>query len=181
MRDDVQYYRPLYNAQQIEVLRGPNALPFGRGGGGGIVNRVQKKAELGESFTQLNASFDTFEAYSLGVDTNVELADDIALRLNAYYQELGNHRDFYEGESYAINPTLTFRFSDATTASVYEYVDDDRTVDRGVPSVAIAGAVNEPLENYEETFFAQQMKTRPRLKPICCGRDWIRHFRPAAR
>ena len=154
MRDDVQYYRPLYNAQQIEVLRGPNALLFGRGGGGGIVNRVQKKAELGESFTQLNASFDTFEAYSLGVDTNVELADDIALRLNAYYQELGNHRDFYEGESYAINPTLTFRFSDATTASVsYEYVDDDRTVDRGVPSVAIAGAVNEPLENYEETFF----------------------------
>ena len=36
IRDDVQYYRPLYNASQIEVLRGPNALLFGRGGGGGL-------------------------------------------------------------------------------------------------------------------------------------------------
>ena len=29
MRDDVQYYRPLYNLEQVEVLRGPNALLFG--------------------------------------------------------------------------------------------------------------------------------------------------------
>ena len=35
IRDDVQYFRPLYNIQQIEILRGANALLFGRGGGGG--------------------------------------------------------------------------------------------------------------------------------------------------
>ena len=34
-RDDVQYYRSLYNVEQVEVLRGPNALLFGRGGTGG--------------------------------------------------------------------------------------------------------------------------------------------------
>ena len=43
VRDDVQYYRPLYNVEQVEVLRGPNALLFGRGGTGGIINRVSKK------------------------------------------------------------------------------------------------------------------------------------------
>ena len=32
VRDDVQYYRPLYNLEQVEILRGPNALFFGRGG-----------------------------------------------------------------------------------------------------------------------------------------------------
>ena len=32
VRDDVQYYRPLYNLEQVEILRGPNALLFGRGG-----------------------------------------------------------------------------------------------------------------------------------------------------
>ena len=37
-RDDVQYYRSLYNVEQVEVLRGPNALLFGRGGTGGIIN-----------------------------------------------------------------------------------------------------------------------------------------------
>ena len=39
-RDDVQYYRSLYNVEQVEILRGPNALLFGRGGTGGILNRV---------------------------------------------------------------------------------------------------------------------------------------------
>ena len=41
-RDDVQYYRSLYNVEQVEILRGPNALLFGRGGTGGIINRVSK-------------------------------------------------------------------------------------------------------------------------------------------
>ena len=154
IRDDVQYFRPLYNASQIEVLRGPNALLFGRGGGGGVINRVQKKARFGESFTGLDVSFDTFEAYSFAVDTNHELSDSIALRLNAYYQELDNHRDFYGGESYAVNPTFSFKISDDTSASLsWEYVDDDRTVDRGVPSVDVAGGPKKPLEDFDNTFF----------------------------
>ena len=35
-RDDVQYFRDFYNAQSVEVLKGPAALTFGRGAGGGI-------------------------------------------------------------------------------------------------------------------------------------------------
>ena len=37
-RDDVQYFRDLYNAQSVEVLKGPSALTFGRGAGGGLLN-----------------------------------------------------------------------------------------------------------------------------------------------
>ncbi len=44
-RDDVQYFRDFYNAQSIEVLKGPSALTFGRGAGGGIVNRTLKEAD----------------------------------------------------------------------------------------------------------------------------------------
>ena len=43
VRDDVQYFRDLYNLERVEVLKGPNAMIFGRGGGGGIVNRVIKR------------------------------------------------------------------------------------------------------------------------------------------
>ena len=42
VRDDVQYFRSLYNIERVEVLKGPFALIFGRGGSGGIINRVQK-------------------------------------------------------------------------------------------------------------------------------------------
>ena len=44
-RDDVQYFRDLYNTQSIEVLKGPSALTFGRGAGGGLVNRTLKEAD----------------------------------------------------------------------------------------------------------------------------------------
>ena len=44
VRDDVQYYRDLYNLDRVEALKGPNAMIFGRGGGGGVINRVTKEA-----------------------------------------------------------------------------------------------------------------------------------------
>src|SRR6187455_2153302 len=40
MRDDVQYFRDLYNVERVEALKGANALIFGRGVGGGVLNRV---------------------------------------------------------------------------------------------------------------------------------------------
>lgn len=43
VRDDAEYYRDLYNIQSVEVLKGPSAVTFGRGGAGGVVNRVTKK------------------------------------------------------------------------------------------------------------------------------------------
>ena len=46
VRDDVQYYRDLYNLERVEALKGPNAMMFGRGGAGGVINRVTKEAEL---------------------------------------------------------------------------------------------------------------------------------------
>ena len=83
VRDDVQYYRPLYNLEQLEVLRGPNALLFGRGGTGGILNRVTKKAEVGTSFTQLTGFADSFGAGGVQGDINFGLGDRVAFRLNA--------------------------------------------------------------------------------------------------
>lgn len=154
LRDDVQYFRPLYNVEQLEVLRGSNALLFGRGGGGGVINRVQKKAQFGESFTSINASANTFSAHNISFDANREVSESVAFRFNGYVQGLENHRDFYEGDSWAFNPTMSFRVSDNTKAEIsYERLDDDRVVDRGVPSQDVIGGPDVPLENFDETFF----------------------------
>ena len=154
VRDDVQYYRPLYNVQQVEVLRGANALLFGRGGGGGVINRVQKRAELGQQFSRLDAGVDTFGAWTSSLDTNFAVSEDVAIRLNGYYGSMENHRDVFDGDAFAFNPTMTVRFSDRTTGVFsYEYVDDDRVVDRGVPSQDVVGGPDEPLDGFEDTFF----------------------------
>lgn len=136
VRDDVQYYRSLYNLEQVEVLRGPNALFFGRGGTGGVINRVTKKGSLEENFVGYKASVDTFGAFDASIDINQVISDNVALRVNAYYESLNNHRDFFDGERFGINPTLFVELTPSTTLNLsYEYVDNQRFVDRGIPSV----------------------------------------------
>lgn len=150
VRDDVQYFRSLYNLEQVEILRGPNALLFGRGGTGGILNRVTKKGVIGEDFTGYKASVDTFGAFDLQYDGNFAVSDKAAFRLNAYYENLNNHRDFYDGDRIGINPTVNFELSDATTVNLsYEYVDNERFIDRGIPS----GSDGRPAEELVDITF----------------------------
>lgn len=154
LRDDVQYFRPLYNLQQVEILRGANALLFGRGGVGGIINRVTKTPDLAGQFTDLTASLDTFGAHYAAVDINAPLNETVGLRVNGFFEGLNNHRDFFDGERFGINPTLSFAVTPQTSVDLsYEYLDDDRIVDRGVPSIAVANGPDVPLEGFDTTFF----------------------------
>jgi len=135
VRDDVQYYRPLYNLEQVEILRGPNALLFGRGGTGGLINRVTKKGDLDQQFVGYKASVDTFGAFDVAADVNYVINDQAAFRLNANYESLNNHRDFFDGDRFGINPTLHLEVTSATTIDLsYEYADHERFIDRGIPS-----------------------------------------------
>jgi len=150
VRDDVQYYRPLYNLAQLEVLRGPNALLFGRGGTGGILNRVTKKAEIGSTFSQVTAYADSFGAGGLQGDLNVGLTDNMAFRLNAMAEGLDNHRDYFDGERTGVNPTLQVSLSKATRLDLsYEYVDHGRFIDRGIPT----GADGLPVQRFDRVVF----------------------------
>ena len=149
LRDDVQYFRPLYNLERVEILRVSNALLFGRGGGGGIVNRVSKTADLTDSFASVNAGIDTFSAHSVSLDINRKIDDEQGLRVNAFYESMENHRDGKEGDRVAINPTYSVYVGEETKLTLsYEYVDDERVIDRGVPSNG-----NEPLMGQDETLF----------------------------
>jgi len=149
LRDDAQYYRSLYNVERVEVLKGANALIFGRGAGGGAINRVSKTANTMDMFGSLGASVDTFGAYSLTGDVNTPIADGAGLRINATYEDFNNHRDFYDGRFIGFTPTLTIEAGpDTTFTASYTYDDDERVTDRGVPSLN-----GLPLMGYEETFF----------------------------
>ncbi|WP_088332844.1 TonB-dependent siderophore receptor [Lacimicrobium sp. SS2-24] len=149
-RDDVQYYRALYNIEQVEILRGPNALLFGRGGTGGILNRVSKKAKIGDQFTGYKTSLNSFGGVNAEIDTNFSTSSSSAVRINAMYEYLENHRDFYDGDRYGFNPTARFQLSDDTTVNLsYEYVNHERFIDRGIPT----GTNGEPVEALEDIVF----------------------------
>ncbi|MFY0638851.1 TonB-dependent receptor [Maricaulis maris] len=165
IRDDVQYYRPLYNLEQVEILRGSNALLFGRGGGGGVVNRVTKAPVVGEAFHGFGAAIDTFGAGQLTADINLDTGNQSGIRLNGFIETMANHRDAFDGTRYGINPTASIALGNETTLTAYyEYLDDDRVVDRGVPSIAVAGAPGRPLEGYDNTFFGSPDRNRTTLQ-----------------
>ncbi|MBI1251439.1 MAG: TonB-dependent siderophore receptor [Alphaproteobacteria bacterium] len=134
-RDDVQYYRDLYNSERIEILTGPNAMIFGRGGGGGVINRVTKSADgaLRRAFT---LQTDTDGEARAEIDLGGALSDAVSLRLNAMAEDSESYRDFVSLRRSGINPAATLRLSpDATLQLSYEHFEDERTVDRGVPSL----------------------------------------------
>lgn len=149
LRDDAQYYRPLFNTERVEVLKGANALLFGRGGGGGIVNRVSKTAQFDRTAGGASAGMDSFGAWSLAADANLALGDGVALRLNGTYEDFASHRDGYGGHFIGVAPTLGVKLGEATTLTLaYEYDRDDRVIDRGVPSLG-----GKPLTGYDKTSF----------------------------
>lgn len=149
LRDDAQYYRSLYNIDRIEVLKGANALIFGRGGGGGVINRVSKAPEYDQARTDFAGGVDSFGGWSIAADLDQPLGEAMAIRLNATYEELANHRDFYDGHFVGLAPTLGWKLGEATRMVLaYEYVEDRRVTDRGVPSVG-----GKPLTGYDEVFF----------------------------
>jgi len=164
VRDDVQYYRPLYNLEQVEVLRGPNALLFGRGGTGGVLNRVTKKGALGESFTGYQASIDTFGAFAGQIDTNFDVSDTAAIRVNALYENLSNHRDFFDGDRYGFNPTARVELTPDTVLDLsYEYADHSRFIDRGIPTANrnLDNSLNNPgrpVEAFEDITFGDDQE-----------------------
>ena len=161
VRDDVQYYRPLYNLEQVELLRGPNALFFGRGGTGGILNRATKKGVIGENFTGYKATADTYGEFDVQIDGNFSVSGNSAFRINAFYEGLNNHRDFYDGDRFGINPTARFELGMNTTLDLsYEYIDHDRSIDRGIPT----GSDGRPVKDFDEIVFGDPERNYHQLE-----------------
>ncbi|HZQ93225.1 MAG TPA: TonB-dependent siderophore receptor [Terriglobales bacterium] len=134
VRDDVQYYRDVYNVERVEALKGPNAMVFGRGGGGGVINRVMKEADAApvREFTLLGGAFGDRR---FATDLDQPISERLAVRLNGMYEIADSFRRFVGLERYGTNPTARLKVTKNTTVtSGYEYFHDGRVADRGIPS-----------------------------------------------
>src|SRR5690242_16155431 len=134
-RDDVQYFRDLYNTQSIEVLKGPSALTFGRGAGGGLVNRTLKEADFTRIY-EATAQTGSYWDRRVTLDAGQAVNENFAARLNVMYEGSDTFRDFGKLERWGVNPTVTYKPNDTTKVRLsYEYYHDERTADRGNPSL----------------------------------------------
>lgn len=148
MRDDVQYYRDFYNIDSVEAIKGANAMIFGRGGSGGVINRVSKQAGWAP-VREATASVGSHGHKRAAVDVGGAISADVAVRVNAMAEQSDSYRNGVELERKGINPTMTLRAGKNTSVSLgYEHFRDDRIADRGVPSFN-----GRPYNADESTFF----------------------------
>ena len=154
VRDDVQYFRDFYNIDRVEVLKGPNAMIFGRGGGGGIVNRVLKRPSF-TAYRRLTASGDGFGGYRLAGDVDQTFGQSFGVRLNALYEDGDSFRHHVDLKRHGVNPTAAILLEPDTRIDLsYEFFHDRRTADRGLPSDG-----GEPLRGFSRTFFGDPDKS----------------------
>ena len=148
VRDDVQYFRDVYNVDRVEALKGPNAMIFGRGGVGGVINRVTRQADWGQS-REASLQFGSWDNKRFTADVGRGLNETVALRATALYEDSDSYRDGVSVTRYGFNPTAALRVGSKTTLRAgYEYFYDERIADRGISSFN-----GRPVETGSSTFF----------------------------
>ncbi|MEO8129545.1 MAG: TonB-dependent receptor, partial [Bryobacteraceae bacterium] len=162
VRDDVQYYRDLYNLERVEALKGPNAMIFGRGGAGGVINRVTKAAEF-TPIHEVSLQGGSFGNKRFAADLDQPFHEKAAFRMNGMYENSDSFRKYVNLQRYGISPTLTLKTGEETKITLnYEHFRDYRTADRGISSFQ-----GRPLDIDPSTFFGNpndsQVKARVNL------------------
>ena len=148
VRDDVQYFRDVYNVDRVEALKGPNAMVFGRGGVGGVINRVTRQADWGQS-REASLQFGSWNNRRFTADVGRGMTETVAIRATGLYENSDSYREGFNLERYGFNPTVAFRLGPNTTLrSSYEYFHDQRVADRGISSFN-----GRPVESDPGTFF----------------------------
>jgi catecholate siderophore receptor len=169
VRDDLQYLRDLYNVERVDVVKGPSAIVFGRGTGGGALNRVNKSAN-GERVRGIDVALGMYGQMRVATDLGDAVGEGSAVRLNAMVEESEVFRDEVAISRRGVAPAWSVQLTDHTRWDFFaEYFSDERTVDRGVPSQA-----GTPWQGPRETFFGNPDLSNSDIE-VLTGRAVLTH------
>ena len=143
------------NVQQVEVLKGPAAMLYGRVEPGGMVNVVTKKP-LGTPYYSVQQQFGSYDFYRTTVDATGPLTADKSLtyRFDLGYTSSNSFRDFVDQDRVIVSPSLRWQATPDTEFNLnMEYSNNNTTYDNGLPAVGNRVA-NVPISrNYSQPGF----------------------------
>jgi catecholate siderophore receptor len=144
MRDDALYFRDLSNVEQIEVIKGPASVLYGRGSSGGMINRITKKPGIDR--TEASVTFGSWDKKRGEFDVARKLQDSgLAFRVTGAKEDSDSYRDQQFLKREALSPSLLWKLDANTTLLVQgEYLSDRRLTDFGIPSYKGAPVDVEP-------------------------------------
>lgn len=125
--------RDLALFEQIEVLKGPASVLYGSNEPGGILNFVTKRPRF-DSQQEIALTLGSFDSYRIEADSTGAIAgsERFAYRIVAAYEEGNSHRDFVEHDRWVFAPSVSWQFTERSTATLMlEYLEHDYTFERG--------------------------------------------------
>ncbi len=134
LRDDSPYFRPLYNVSHVDVLQGPAAILFGRGGAGGVINLVTKQPER-DPIRHFSIDTGSWQQKRGTFDVGGAMGESGAFRVMGLGERSGGFRDHDYLHRFAINPKFRFQLDQRTQLDAsFSWLEDRRFADRGSPS-----------------------------------------------
>lgn len=103
------------NLERLEIIKGPSATLFGSTltSYGGLINRVTKKPydRVGGEISYSAGSYE-FNRFSADINTPLDSARNVLLRVNTAYNYEGSFQDNGFNKSFALAPSLSYKIND---------------------------------------------------------------------
>lgn len=115
------------NIERVEVVQGPNALLYGTGNFGGVVNYLTKKPQDKEHATaSVSYGIDNFQRAT--IDSTGPISPTLAYRVVGAWEDADTNIDHQNLKHWYISPSLSWRPTHKTEVLVqYEYNDAENT------------------------------------------------------
>jgi len=147
-RDRGQYYRDLFDLEQVEVLQGSSSMLFGRGSTGGVINQQTKQAKLA-NFAELSATVGSDGRTRTTFDDNTKLSDTSAVRVNVFAQDVQTTRDVMHNNDVGIAPTLRLGIGEQTEVTLSGLLQHNSDM----PDYGVVSLNGHPLTESPSTFY----------------------------
>ena len=98
----------VYMLEQVEVLKGPASVLYGKGTPGGIVNAISKIARPG-SDNEVLLDIGEHDRYQAAADISFQWSDHLYARLVGVYRDSDTQVDFVQDEAIVVMPSITWQ------------------------------------------------------------------------
>jgi catecholate siderophore receptor len=134
VRDDALYFRDLSNIEQVEMIKGPASVLYGRGSSGGLINRISKKPGIDK--TEASLQVGSWNQRRAEMDVARRGGDGgMAFRVTGAVERADSYRSQQFLDREALSPSLAFQLGAQTSVLVQaDYLSDRRVTDFGIPS-----------------------------------------------
>lgn len=157
LRFDYQNLLSFQNIAQVEVIRGPASMQYGKLVPGGLINFVTKKPQS-ERKGEVTLYVNEYDYAEGGIDSTGKLNENgsVLYRINGEARKIDSFRNVVDGHAYLVSPAFTFKLSDATVIDIaVEHNRLDTIFDPGQPA-PVASDISSVTKLDRDAFYGEK-------------------------